>query len=728
MTIEFIFRSSLLIIAAIINTFLALAVYRNNTRNATNRVYASLGLVIVLWMVSNYLSILPVLASHSLLLIRLSIFFATAMSALFCLFAITMPSYRRVLSGVRAIAFWTVTGSTMFLTLTPLVFKSVDLSHGTPNPIPGPGIAFFAAVSTIFSVLAVVILLRKRAASKGLAKQQFRLVIYGISTMLGLIIVTILLPVILFNFNGFVGYVPAYTIIFLGMTTIGIVRQRLFDIRSVVAKSVAYSLLITTMATLYGVAIFASTNLIFPNAKNSVAQSAIYTILAIILALTFQSLRRFFEQITDKVFFRDRYDPQTLLDNLSKILVSEIELDGMLCKSITQICSEMRIEFGQLIIFNNDRVYRVAHAGRLPDRLVVGPQLQLLNHAILVADELNGGEAKQIMDTHGIRFSAMLRTRDELIGYLLLGDKLSGETYSHGDIELLQIVAKELAVAAQNAKAYAEIQEFNITLQERVAHATNRLRVANRHLKELDQAKDEFISMASHQLRTPLTTIKGYLSMMLEGDAGEITPQQRAFTGYAFEGADRMVNLIADLLNVSRLSAGRFMIEAKPSDLGKIVEDEVRQLQSHAVAKNLELVYQAPKRVLPLIPLDDNKTRQVIMNFIDNAIYYTKEGKITVTVTKVEAAVRLTVRDTGIGVPLDARHKLFSKFYRAENAQTVRPDGTGLGLYLAKRVIEDQGGTIIFESVEGKGSTFGFELPLLAAPSRASIPKKVPTP
>jgi signal transduction histidine kinase len=139
------------------------------------------------------------------------------------------------------------------------------------------------------------------------------------------------------------------------------------------------------------------------------------------------------------------------------------------------------------------------------------------------------------------------------------------------------------------------------------------------------------------------------------------------------------------------------------------------------------LVYHAPKRALPLIPLDDNKTRQVIMNFIDNAIYYTKEGSITVAVTKVDTAMRLTVRDTGIGVPLDARRKLFSKFYRADNAQTVRPDGTGLGLYLAKRVIEDQGGTIIFESVEGKGSTFGFELPLSAAPAPAPTPKKVST-
>src|SRR5206468_10584811 len=118
-------------------------------------------------------------------------------------------------------------------------------------------------------------------------------------------------------------------------------------------------------------------------------------------------------------------------------------------------------------------------------------------------------------------------------------------------VELVQIAAKQLAVAISNARAYEEIQDFNATLQERVKHATGRLRTANRHLKELDKAKDEVISMASHQLRTPLTTIKGYLSMMLEGDTGSITDTQREFISHSFEGSERMVSLISDLLNVS---------------------------------------------------------------------------------------------------------------------------------------------------------------------------------
>ena len=325
---------------------------------------------------------------------------------------------------------------------------------------------------------------------------------------------------------------------------------------------------------------------------------------------------------------------------------------------------------------------------------------------------------KALESTLGIKnfFICPLQVRDEVVGVLILGTSEADRDISAIRRDLIGRLAGTVGIAIDNTLLYEKSQE-----------ATARLRQANNKLKDLDKAKDEFISMASHQLRTPLTTIKGYLSMMLEGDAGEISETQKQFVGYAFEGADRMVNLIADLLNVSRLSAGRFMIEAKPSDLGKIVEDEVRQLQSHAAAKKLKLIYNAPKQALPIISLDDGKTRQVIMNFIDNAIYYTKEGKITVTASRVDKAIRVTVQDTGIGVPPAAQKKLFSKFFRAENAQTVRPDGTGLGLYLAKRVIEDQGGTIIFESAEGKGSTFGFELPLSPA-TPTSSPKKVLTP
>ena len=224
----------------------------------------------------------------------------------------------------------------------------------------------------------------------------------------------------------------------------------------------------------------------------------------------------------------------------------------------------------------------------------------------------------------------------------------------------------------------------------------------------MDQTKDDFISMASHQLRTPLTSVKGYVSMVLDGDAGQINDLQRKLLNQSYISSQRMVYLISDLLNVSRLRTGKFLIEAIPSNLAKVIKDEIEQLQETAKGRNLELTYEMPKQ-FPTLMLDETKIRQVIMNFIDNAIYYTPSGgHINVKLTDTKERVSFTVTDDGIGVPKQEQPHLFGKFYRAHNARRARPDGTGLGLFMAKKVIVAQGGAILFKSQENRGSVFGF--------------------
>jgi signal transduction histidine kinase len=172
-----------------------------------------------------------------------------------------------------------------------------------------------------------------------------------------------------------------------------------------------------------------------------------------------------------------------------------------------------------------------------------------------------------------------------------------------------------------------------------------------------------------------------------------------------------MVYLISDFLNVSRIHTGKFMIERKPVQLAEMVKSEIAQLQAEAQNRNLHLEYHMPAH-FPVLQLDEDKTRQVIMNFIDNAIYYTPSGgTVSVELTSSDKDVTLRVRDTGIGVPQKERHHLFTKFFRATNARHMRPDGTGIGLFLAKKVVVGQGGVLLFESQENKGSVFGFTLP-----------------
>ena len=295
---------------------------------------------------------------------------------------------------------------------------------------------------------------------------------------------------------------------------------------------------------------------------------------------------------------------------------------------------------------------------------------------------------------------------------------------------MLEIMAPETAVAIENAKSYEEISRFNVTLRQEVNAATKRLREKNDQLRELDMAKDEFISMASHQLRTPLTAIKGFLSMLLDGDAGEIKIGQYDFIHEAYSGANRMVGLINDLLNVSRMETGRFFIEPEMINVEEAVKEEVHQLSTQASEKGIDLSI-TKKGKIPLVWADETKLRQVIMNFIDNALHYTQKGKVTVYMGVEKNHFVFKVIDSGIGIPEYQQKELFQKFFRADNARHFRPDGTGLGLYLAKKVVEDHNGEVLFDSIEGKGSTFGFRFPLqkkeLVKPSIPEAALKQPT-
>ena len=306
---------------------------------------------------------------------------------------------------------------------------------------------------------------------------------------------------------------------------------------------------------------------------------------------------------------------------------------------------------------------------------------------------------KQLFDRVPLKsvYAVKLVVRRRLVGLLLVGFFNTIDQIAASDTRFLDRLGESIGVALDNKMLFEENQ-----------HVLRQLRESNSKLQALDEAKDDFISMASHQLRTPLTSVKGYISMVLEGDAGKITTQQRQMLGQAFFSSQRMVYLIADLLNVSRIRTGKFIIETAPVNLAAIVSEEISQLTETAKSRSVTLKYVKPKD-FPDLMLDETKIRQVIMNFTDNAIYYTQAGgTINVRLINNPTTVELRVEDNGIGVPRSEQPHLFTKFYRAGNARKARPDGTGLGLYMAKKVIVGQGGAVIFQSQEGKGSTFGF--------------------
>ena len=202
--------------------------------------------------------------------------------------------------------------------------------------------------------------------------------------------------------------------------------------------------------------------------------------------------------------------------------------------------------------------------------------------------------------------------------------------------------------------------------------------------------------------------------MLLDGDAGELSEMQRKMLSEAFNSTKRMSYLIGDFLNVSRLQTGRFELQKSSVNLAELIEEEIGQLESSARSRQLTLKYEKPS-FFPHSQVDEDKIRQVMMNFIDNAIYYSPPNTtIHILLLSDKDNIVFKVIDQGIGVPASEKHKLFAKFFRAPNAVKQRPDGTGIGLYMAKKVVVAHNGAIIFESKEGKGSTFGFMIPRTA--------------
>jgi two-component system, OmpR family, sensor histidine kinase VicK len=233
--------------------------------------------------------------------------------------------------------------------------------------------------------------------------------------------------------------------------------------------------------------------------------------------------------------------------------------------------------------------------------------------------------------------------------------------------------------------------------------------------KEIDRMKTEFVSVVSHQLRTPLAAVKLFSEMMHDGQTGKLNDQQKNYVTQIQQSAERMIILVNDLLNSSRGESGKLQVRIEDTDLQNFVQDIVKEC--HVLGKNKAcvLTFKQDGKSVYKTKADTVLFRQVIRNLIVNAIQYSPKEKceIKIDLKKEGQEYIITVADSGIGIPKDVQPKIYERFFRAENAKRVTPDGTGLGLYTARMILEKTGGRIWFESQgEGKGTTFFVAIPI----------------
>lgn len=522
----------ILVAALVAAIFLAILVIRTNFKSATNISFFFLSLSTIGWLASSGMFLSRQDPVEILTWARISIFFAAPMSMFFFLLAHTMPG-EQLRMGKRTLSFIIVlTLIMMVFNLSPYAFTHVEVIQQAVSLKTSLGLMPFSVVSTIFSILAVYLLIKRGRRTEGEAKYQLRLVLIGISIMLLLIIATVLIPIIVANSVSFVPLTPIYTLVFLGMTAYAIVKHQLFNAKVIATEALTVILWIAIFARIFG-------------------------------------------------------------------------------------------------------------ASSLADRII---------------------------DIFFLLFISVF-------GFLLV-----------------RSVQRE------------------VKQRERLETLTQELEKANEKLQELDRLKTEFLSFATHQVKAPLAVMKGFATLILEGNYGPISEKIHEVMFKIKASCDQMIALVNNILDLRRLEEGKMQYDFKDVVIGDFVGQIVSELKPLADQKKLELSFINSAKDAHA-KIDEQKFHQVIQNFVDNAIKYTPASWIKVELNSKGGEVGIAISDSGIGMSFELLPRLFQQFSRdTESRKLIQ--GTGLGLYIAKQIIEAHGGSVEASSAGlGKGSTFLIHLP-----------------
>lgn len=307
--------------------------------------------------------------------------------------------------------------------------------------------------------------------------------------------------------------------------------------------------------------------------------------------------------------------------------------------------------------------------------------------------------------------SVPLKVKDRVIGALTV-DRLQSDALNEEDLDVMVTVANQLAIALEHASAYQEVEELNARLEQKVRERTIQLEKANEQLQELNQLKSSFVSVVSHELRTPMTSIRTYVENMLDGVTGLVNEKQSQYLRRIQFNIDRLTRMIVDLLDLSRIEAGRVELRQEPISIVEWINELIEGLQSLATSRSVRIESHIVG-TFPTIHADRDKLTQILTNLIGNAIKFTPAGGHVAVEAQANNDIdflQICVSDTGCGIPHEDLPKVFEKFFRGTTT-TAEARGAGLGLAIVRSLVELHGGRIWVESAVGKGSSFYFTLP-----------------
>lgn len=535
------------------------------------------------------------------------------------------------------------------------------------------------------------------------------------------------------NFIGGTAFLPAYSIpiypiflasplIFSLIITYSIVYLGLMNIKLIMRRYSVYllsfvSLFIPAYLILYYIYLFYF-QYFFP----------IFIAIYVSSLISFDPLKKKYYYLANKYFFSSLYDTKNLIYKLNNDLRSSLEIKKIF-HSVTKVLTPAFHFKSIAIIKFNDRqkkwslLYndsfpkldlKIKHINNNDINKIFSNNQPVNSKTIQENSEVTSMFKKHLKSLR-IELLIPIRINKDKLNYLILfGPKESGDPYHKKDLQILKIVANEIGIAIENALLYQSVKRFNIKLQKEVSRATTKLEIQNKTLVKLDEVKDEFISIVSHQLRTPLTGIRWFTEILIKNKDKNLNHKQIEMLQHIGASNMSLIKLVNDLLDVSHIETGHKFIINKNNFLVNELINEVLKENIYLIKKKKLMIDNKIKKDL-VIYADRDKIKQVWQNLISNATKYTDDQKTIQIYSRVNNKNQIVfyLKDEGVGIPQKEQAKLFNKFFRANNASLKHAEGTGLGLHIARELIRAHQGEMFFKSKENRGSSFYFSLPII---------------
>jgi signal transduction histidine kinase len=497
--------------------------------------------------------------------------------------------------------------------------------------------------------------------------------------------------------------IPA-NMVFALMLGTSIVRYRLFDVNVAVKKSAVYLLV---WGVLTSVLVAAESYADWDQVNPLWVILPLGFVMTMLVSPVGQRLEESIERV---MFSRRRGCYETLLD-LSKRMGAILDFGRLMETLVHGLVRGVPLTHCVLMIFDAQRnafvVYR--EDASVGERSAVAPIridsriVQWLNQTgrVLVKEEakLNPelaayfDAAENELDAIKATIIVPLKIEGKLTGILLVGEKLSGDIFDDQELEVLAVLANQVAISLENARLYEELSETNAELMQ------------------ASRLKSQFLASMSHELRTPLNSIIGFSKVLLNRFDGELTERQETYIRSVHNSGAHLLQLINGILDFSRIEAGKLEMISEEVDLHELIDECIESSMPLARGKQMKVEKHVPLELPPLSG-DRTKVKQILLNLLSNAIKFTGQGRVLVSVVPEPDAIRVSVADTGIGIREDDLARLFEPFQQLDNPVVRSAGGTGLGLAISKKFVELHGGRIWAESRENQGSTFHFTLPL----------------